>query len=78
MAIPAPHYLGGKPSLHTLKVLRSPQQMAAVVREKRGEMEDALRIMETIRDNAKDIKDMDLKYMKYFIDERLKKLEKMK
>lgn len=51
------------------------QQMAAVVREKRGEMEDALRIMETIRDNAKDIKDADLKYMTYFVKERLKKLE---
>lgn len=54
------------------------QQMAAVVREKRGEMEDALRIMETIKDNAKDIKDMDLKYMSYFIKERLGKLEKMR
>lgn len=51
------------------------QQMAAVVYEKRGEMEDALRIMETIRDNAKDISDADLKYMTYFIEERLSKLE---
>lgn len=54
------------------------QQMAAVVREKRGEMEDALSIMETIRDNAKDIKDSDLKFMTYFIEERLGKLDKMK
>jgi len=53
------------------------QQMAAVVREKRGEMEDALHIMETIRDNAKDIPDADLKYMTYFVKERLGKLEKM-
>ncbi len=53
------------------------QQMAAVVREKRGEMDAALQIMETISKNAKDIKDMDLKYMKYFIDERLNKLDKM-
>ncbi len=52
------------------------QQMAAVVREKRGEMEDALKIMETINDNAKEIKDSDLKYMTYFIEERLKKLDK--
>lgn len=51
------------------------QQMAAVVREKRGEMEDALKIMETIRDNAKDIKDSDLKFMTYFIKERLGKLK---
>jgi hypothetical protein len=54
------------------------QEMAAVVHEKRGEMEDALRIMEAIRANAKDIPDADLKYMTYFIEERLGKLDKMK
>lgn len=55
------------------------QQMAAVVREKRGEMEDAYNIMQTIKEHAeaKDIKDMDLKYMTYFIKERLGKLEKI-
>jgi|CXWL01.1.fsa_nt_gi hypothetical protein len=55
------------------------QQMAAVVREKRGEMEDAYNIMQTIKERAeaKDIKDMDLKYMTYFIKERLGKLEKI-
>lgn len=55
------------------------QQMAAVVREKRGEMEDAYNIMNTIKERAeaKDIKDMDLKYMTYFIKERLHKLEKI-
>ncbi len=51
------------------------QQMAAVVYEKRGEMSDALRIMETIRDNTKDIPDSDLRYMQYFVRERLHKLE---
>ncbi len=51
------------------------QQMAAVVREKRGEFEDALAIMETIRDNAKQITEADLKYMTYFIEERLKRLD---
>lgn len=51
------------------------QQMVAVIHEKRGEMEDALHIMEQIRDNATAITDADLKYMRYFIDERLKKLE---
>jgi hypothetical protein len=51
------------------------QHMAAVVHEKRGEMEDALRIMETIRDNAKDIPEADLKYMNYFVKERLNMLE---
>lgn len=54
------------------------QQMAAVVREKRGEMADALRIMETIRDNATEIKDSDLKFMTYFIKERLGSLNKKK
>ena len=53
------------------------QQMAAVVREKRGEFEDALQIMETIKDNAKYIEDKDLKYMTYFIKERLEKLDKV-
>jgi len=53
------------------------QQMAAVVREKRGEFADALEIMETIKDNAKNISDKDLKYMTYFIKERIGKLEKL-
>ncbi len=51
------------------------QQMLAVVYEKRGEMGDALRIMETIKEHAKQMTDADLKYMKYFIDERIKKLD---
>jgi hypothetical protein len=54
------------------------QQMAAVVREKRGEFEDALQIMETIKNNAKTIDDKDLKYMSYFIKERIGKLDKIK
>lgn len=54
------------------------QQMAAVVHEKRGEMEDALRIMETIKDNAETIPERDLKYMVYFIKERLNRLDKLK
>lgn len=53
------------------------QQMLAVVYEKRGEMDDALRIMEAIRDHAKQITDADLRYMKYFVEERIKKLDEM-
>jgi len=53
------------------------QQMTAVVYEKRGEMGDALRIMETIKAHAKNIPDADLKYMTYFVEERLGKLDKM-
>lgn len=51
------------------------QQMVAVVHEKRGEMADALRIMETISDNAETLSDQDLRYMNYFIKERLGKLD---
>jgi hypothetical protein len=53
------------------------QQMAAVVHEKRGEMEDALKVMEAIQANAKDLSDADLKYMTYFIEERLKRLDEI-
>ncbi len=54
------------------------QQMAAVVHEKRGEMEDALKIMETIKNNADVIPDSDLRYMLYFVKERLNRLDKIK
>jgi len=53
------------------------REMTAVVYEKRGEMDDAMRIMETIKDNVKDIPEADLKYMTYFAKERLKKMETM-
>ncbi len=51
------------------------QQMLAVVYEKRGEMEDALKIMEVISKNAKEITDKDLKFMRVFVEERIKKLD---
>jgi hypothetical protein len=51
------------------------QQMAAVVREKRGEFDDALKIMEAIKEHAENISDADLKYMNYFIEERIKRLD---
>jgi hypothetical protein len=53
------------------------QQMAAVVHEKRGEMDDALRIMETIQRHSKDIPEADLRYMEYFVKERLERMEKL-
>lgn len=53
------------------------QQMVAVVHEKRGEMNDALTIMETIRDNAKYITENDLKFMRYFVENRLHALDKL-
>jgi len=54
------------------------REMTAVVYEKRGEMDDALRIMETIKNNVHDIPESDLKYMTYFVKERLKKLDEAK
>jgi len=54
------------------------REMTAVVHEKRGEMDDALKIMETIRENVDNIPQQDLNYMTYFVKERLGKLEKAK
>ena len=51
------------------------QEMTAVVYEKRGEMDDALRIIDTIQKNADYISDRDLRFMKYFVDERIKHLD---
>ncbi len=54
------------------------QQMVAVVHEKRGEMEAAYEIMNTIKDHAENIPDKDLNYMVYFVKERLKRLDDAK
>lgn len=51
------------------------QQLTAIVYEKRGEMSDALTIMETIRRNVKELSPQDLEYMTYFVQERLKALD---
>lgn len=51
------------------------QQMVAVVHEKRGEMQDAYNIMETIRTHIKEIPEPDIKYMIYFVKDRLKRLD---
>lgn len=51
------------------------QQMVAVVHEKRGEFSDALQIMESIRDNADTLNERDLKYMMYFVKERIHRLD---
>ncbi|MDE3017239.1 MAG: hypothetical protein KGI29_10050 [Pseudomonadota bacterium] len=53
------------------------QQMTAVVYEKRGEMDDALSIMETIKKHAKEITPADLAYMRYFVEERLYRLKQL-
>lgn len=51
------------------------QEMAAVVHERRGEMEDALEVMKKISENADKIPEQDLRYMTYFVEERLHALE---
>lgn len=53
------------------------RQLPAFVHEKRGEMDDALRIIEQIEAQAKDhhIPDSELRFMTYFVKERLKRLD---
>jgi len=53
------------------------RQLPAFVHEKRGEMEDAARIIQNIQTNSKNIPDGELRFMKYFVDERIKHLDKM-
>lgn len=51
------------------------QQMPAFIHEQRGEMEEALAIMEGIKANLKNIPQGELNFMKYFIEERLHALD---
>lgn len=51
------------------------RQLPAFVHEQRGEMDDALHIMENIAKNSKDIPAGELNFMNYFVKDRLKKLE---
>jgi hypothetical protein len=53
------------------------RQLPAFVHERRGEMDDAKRIIEHIEANAKDIPPNELKFMTFFVKERLNKLEKL-
>lgn len=49
------------------------RQLPAFVLESRGEMDAAGKIMENIIKNSKNIPDNEWRFMKYFMDERLKK-----
>jgi hypothetical protein len=49
--------------------------MPAFIHEKRGGMDSALQIMEQVRQNAKSIPAGELRFMEYFVKERLHKLE---
>lgn len=51
------------------------RQLPAFVHERRGEMDDALRIMQHIEQHSKEIPDNEMRFMTYFVKERLKKLD---
>lgn len=54
------------------------QQMPALVMEKRGEFDDALALIEDILKHPEDFSQGELNFMRYFIDERLGKLDRVK
>jgi hypothetical protein len=66
------------PLEHAEKAPYWARQLPAFVHEKRGEMDDAMRIIEQIEANSKDIPPSELRFMTYFVKERLKKVETMK
>lgn len=51
------------------------QQMPAFVYEKRGELEDAYLIMRAILESEQDMEQSEINYMKYFIEERLERMQ---
>jgi hypothetical protein len=51
------------------------RQMPAFIHEQRGEFDDALRIMQDIQKNHKNLSAGELNFMKYFVEERLKRLD---
>jgi hypothetical protein len=53
------------------------RQLPAFVHERRGEMDDAYAIIENIEKNTKNIPPSELRFMTYFVQERLKKLDTM-
>lgn len=53
------------------------QQMPALVHEKRGEMDAAMGIIEGILENQEEIKQGELNFMRYFIEERIERIEEM-
>lgn len=53
------------------------RQLPAFVHESRGEMEDALHIIEHIQEHSRNIPPGELRFMTYFVKERLHKLEKI-
>lgn len=52
------------------------RQMPAFIHEQRGEVTEALAIMEGIRKDADNLSDRELRFMRYFVEERLGNLER--
>lgn len=54
------------------------QQLPAFIHEQRGEMDEAAAIIEAIAQHPQDYSTGELNFMRYFVEERLGKLEKMR
>lgn len=65
------------PLAHAKGVPVAMQQLPAIVHEKRGEFGDALFIMEGLLNSTQDIPEQELRYMNYFIEERIQKLDEL-
>lgn len=53
------------------------QQLPALVHEQRGEMEDAKKIIENILKSTDELSQSELNYMRYFVEERIERLDEM-
>lgn len=53
------------------------RQIPAFIHEGRGEFDDALHIMETILNHAEEIPPSELKFMRYFVEERIHKIDEI-
>lgn len=54
------------------------QQMAAFIHEQRGEFDDALTIIDSVLKHPDDFSDGELNFMRYFVDERIGRLDAVK
>ncbi len=53
------------------------QQLPAIVHEQRGEMDDAKTIIEQVMKNTDQLTQGELNYMRYFVEERIQRLDQM-
>ncbi len=66
-----------KPLETTKDIPQWAQQQSAFIHEKRGEFNAALQVMKGIIDSSQNIPEKELVFMRYFIEERLKKMEEL-